>query len=336
MFEKTQNTQRAPSIWRTKHIFERLSLKNKQGAQQACKKRAISTWWIRESFQLEKALRSSSWDLCSSDSSCHTYMFLWVKRLLFAASLLASDNSTILCSSDLILESIALIIWNTAESLWDGTMRAVTKIKFIKKSELLPETKELKENWSNGQNEQHRCNYWSYLQLLSAALMLGKSSHYQGTKQGVHSKLRGFFKENILEDTLNFKNTCLKICINQWISFKAARQHYRTSNKIILLEISLRKALFKQLWFPAQHHIPPSVQPGLCISHVLLLHVFWAYSQVLPYLQDPSSSDFPTPKWRHFFCLNFICFTGQRASRKKIVNTDFFFSVSNWSYLKQN
>lgn len=76
--------------------------------------------------------------------------------------------------------------------------------------------------------------------------------------------------------------------------------------------------------FSAQHHIPPSVQPGLCISHVLLLHVFWAYSQVLPYLQDPSSSDFPTPKWRHFFCLNYICFTGQRASRKKIINIDFF------------
>ena len=40
-------------------------------------------------------------------------MFLWVKRLLLAASLLASDNSTILCSRDLILESMALIIWNT-------------------------------------------------------------------------------------------------------------------------------------------------------------------------------------------------------------------------------
>lgn len=38
-------------------------------------------------------------------------MFLCVNRLLFAASLLASDNSTILCSRDLILESIALIIW---------------------------------------------------------------------------------------------------------------------------------------------------------------------------------------------------------------------------------
>lgn len=40
----------------------------------------------------------------------NTYMFLWVKRLLFAASLLASESSTILCSRDLILESIALII----------------------------------------------------------------------------------------------------------------------------------------------------------------------------------------------------------------------------------
>ena len=40
----------------------------------------------------------------------NAYMFLWVKRLLFAASLLASDSSTILCSRDRILESIALII----------------------------------------------------------------------------------------------------------------------------------------------------------------------------------------------------------------------------------
>lgn len=120
------------------------------------------------------------------------------------------------------------------------------------------------------------------------------------------------------------RNMSLKIHINQWISFKAAQQHFRTSNKIILLEISFRKLLFKQLWFPDQQHIPPSVQPELCTSRVLLLHVFWAYSQVLPYLQDPSSSDFPTPKWRHFFCLNYICFTGQRASRKKIINVDFF------------
>lgn len=88
---------------------------------------------------------------------------------------------------------------------------------------------------------------------------------------------------------------------------------------------SLRKLLLKTLWSPILLYIPPSVQPGLYISHVLLLHVFWAYSQVLPYLQDLSSSDFPTPKWRHFFCLNFICFTGQRASRKKIIKKDRIF-----------
>lgn len=41
MFEKTQNTQWATTIWRTKHIFERLSLKNKQGAQQAYKKEPL-------------------------------------------------------------------------------------------------------------------------------------------------------------------------------------------------------------------------------------------------------------------------------------------------------
>lgn len=78
-------------------------LKNKQGAQQTCRKEPL----CREE-------NSSSCQLFSSDQydggSCCTYMFLWVKRLLFAASLLASDSSTILCSSDLIFESIALII----------------------------------------------------------------------------------------------------------------------------------------------------------------------------------------------------------------------------------
>lgn len=153
----------------------------------------------------------------------------------------------------------------------------------------------------------------------------------RGTQQAVGLFLRKYswrHSEFLKKSLLKF------ILINEFF-FNVAQQHYRTSNKIILLEISFRKLLFKQLWFPAQHHIPPSVQPELCISHVLLLHVFWAYSQVLPYLQDPSSSDFPTPKWRHFFCLNYICFTGQRASRKKIINIDFFL-VSNWSYLKQN
>lgn len=215
-----------------------------------------------------------------------------------------------------------------AVSLWDCTTRAVTKIKFIKKSELFPETKGAKRKLI-------KCPKWAtqmqLLELFATAFyrfnVRKKQLYYQGTKWGVHSKLHGFFKANILEDTLNFKKMSFKICINQWISFKAAQQHYRTSNKIILLEISLRKLLFKQLWFPAQHYIPPSVQPGLCISHVLLLHVVWAYFQVLPYLQDPSSSDFPTPKWRHFFCLNYICFTGQRASRKKIIKMDFFFKA---------
>lgn len=104
-----------PQLFEEQSIFfERLSLEKQAGSTAGLQKRATFTRWIRESFPLEKALRSSSWDLFSSDSSCHTYMFLWVKRLLFAASLLASDNSTILCSSDLIFESIALIIWNTA------------------------------------------------------------------------------------------------------------------------------------------------------------------------------------------------------------------------------
>lgn len=158
------------------------------------------------------------------------------------------------------------------------------------------------------------------------ALMSGKSNHYiiEAQNEGYTASCMAFFKEIFLKILWIKKPMSFKIRINQWISFKAAQQHYRSSNKTILLEISLRKLLFKQLWFLAQHHIPPSVQPGLCISHVLLLHVFWAYSQVLPYLQDPSSSDFPTPKWRHFFCLNYICFTGQRASRKKIIKIDFF------------
>lgn len=125
-------------------IFEKLSLKKQAGSTAGLQKRTNFTQWIRESFLLEKALKSCSWDLFSSDNSCHTYMFLWVKRLLFAASLLASDNSTILCSSDLIFESIALIIWNTAMSLWDCTTQVVTKIKFIKKAELFPATKRAK------------------------------------------------------------------------------------------------------------------------------------------------------------------------------------------------
>lgn len=151
----------------------------------------------------------------------------------------------------------------------------------------------------------------------------------RGTQQAVGV----FFKEIFLKTLWILKKSLLKfILINEFFS-KQLSSTTEPQTRLSCLKSALES--FKQLWFPAQHHIPPSVQPELCISHVLLLHVFWAYSQVLPYLQDPSSSDFPTPKWRHFFCLNYICFTGQRASRKKIINIDFFL-VSNWSYLKQN
>lgn len=98
------------------HILQ----ENKQRAQQACNK------------ELGKR---SYWELFSGDQcdkGYYTYIFLWVKRLLFAASLLASDNSTILCSSDLIFESIALIIWKRAMCLWDHTIKVILKAMFKK------------------------------------------------------------------------------------------------------------------------------------------------------------------------------------------------------------
>lgn len=121
-----------------------------------------------------------------------------------------------------------------------------------------------------------------------------------------------------------------KICLLKWIlisGFPSKRLISTTKpqTRLSCLKSEPQKATLKTLWFPIQLHIPPSVQPGLYISHALPLHVVWAYFQVLPYLQDLSSSDFPTPKWRHFFCLNSICFTGQRASRKKIIKIDRFF-----------
>lgn len=189
----------------------------------------------------------------------------------------------------------------------------------LKKSELFLETKRRKP--IKQPKEHHRHNYWSYLQLLPTAFILGESSHYiiNAQNEGYTTSYLAIFKKT---QPWIKKTRLLKSVLISELPSKELSRTTKPPTRLSCLKSESQKATLKMLWFPIQLYVPPSVQPGLYTSHVLLLHVFWAYSQVLPYLQDLSSSDFPTPKWRHFFCLNYICFTGQRASREKIIKKD--------------